>query len=456
MSDMTYHRLGLTACVVAAFLALASPALAIDETITDIKIRENNRTSEDTIRAMAGADIGDDLESDTLEMIRERLNNSGMFADVDVFWEPYKGGARVVITVREKFPWAPVPTFSLSPGNISFGAVLVHGNLWGRGKQGVIGGRISNVNSGAVLGYRDPAAFSTWMYYEFQAVFKDLQLPEFASGEQFSNFALRTNNIRSYGVSTRFGVFWWRRVRTEVGWDFAKWKYRGYNYFTGDAKSMLPGIVDPGAGAESATVGDAIFGLKFDYRAREHAIQTGNALNIGLRMGSPTWGSDTKIDYWRLGVDYIHGLRIMRRINWVNTAGFEMGERLPLWSEAWAGGSNLRGFQFMRFRGDTHTSFTSEFHFPLISISQLDIRALAFYDNHAVWWRKKEVGREDGRSFLLDTYQPVGFKPGRDIHNGVGGGLRFFLRSVAVPLVGVDYGYGIEDAAWRLVLVIGA
>jgi len=38
----------------------------------------------------------------------------------------------------------------------------------------------------------------------------------------------------------------------------------------------------------------------------------------------------------------------------------------------------------------------------------------------------------------------------------VGGGLRFFLRSVAVPLVGLDAGWGIESHGWRITLLVGA
>jgi len=38
----------------------------------------------------------------------------------------------------------------------------------------------------------------------------------------------------------------------------------------------------------------------------------------------------------------------------------------------------------------------------------------------------------------------------------VGGGLRFFLRSVAVPLVGLDAGWGLESRAWRITLLVGA
>ena len=51
---------------------------------------------------------------------------------------------------------------------------------------------------------------------------------------------------------------------------------------------------------------------------------------------------------------------------------------------------------------------------------------------------------------------PVGFTIDNSIHNAVGGGLRFFLRSVAVPLVGFDAGYGIEARTWRFILLVGA
>ena len=48
-----------------------------------------------------------------------------------------------------------------------------------------------------------------------------------------------------------------------------------------------------------------------------------------------------------------------------------------------------------------------------------------------------------------------GFSFDQSLHNDVGAGLRFFLRSVAVPLVGVDAGYGIEARSWQLLVVVG-
>ena len=64
--------------------------------------------------------------------------------------------------------------------------------------------------------------------------------------------------------------------------------------------------------------------------------------------------------------------------------------------------------------------------------------------------------RQDGRRFLPPDHLTKGFNADRDIHTSAGAGLRFFLRSVAVPLVGVDAGYALPGGPVRILLVIGA
>ena len=121
--------------ILALTVLVGTRAFAIDETITDIRVRNAVRTDEETIRSIAGISIGDTLLTDTLDTVRERLYTSGLFADVNVYWEPYDVGVRINIVITEKFPWAPVPTFSYSPGNVAVGGIVAHGNLFGRGKR---------------------------------------------------------------------------------------------------------------------------------------------------------------------------------------------------------------------------------------------------------------------------------------------------------------------------------
>jgi hypothetical protein len=106
----------------------------------------------------------------------------------------------------------------------------------------------------------------------------------------------------------------------------------------------------------------------------------------------------------------------------------------------------------------------------LFSIGSLDFRALGFYDMQAIWFRTLPTGgpigpdaggysynvrdTPDQRAFPTTLQQ--GFSFGQSVHDDVGVGLRFFLRSVAVPLVGFDAGYGIEARNWQFILVVGA
>ena len=143
-----------------------------------------------------------------------------------------------------------------------------------------------------------------------------------------------------------------------------------------------------------------------------------------------------------------------------------LGHNLPIWWDTVAGGPSLRGYLGQQFRGDSQIAGKAEYHFPIVSIGSLDLRGLAFYDASAIWFRSMPaangvtdpyVARPDGdyRTFNLN-YQVQGFDWKRDVHSDVGAGIRFFLRSVAIPLVGFDVGYGLESHRALYLLIVGA
>jgi outer membrane protein assembly factor BamA len=446
-------------------LLAAAPTLAQEEVITDVRVLNAVRTNEETVRSIAGLSIGDTLHTDTLDVARERLHSSGMFANVDVHWEPYRDGRRIIIAITEKFPWAPVPTFSYSPGNISAGGVLAHGNLFGRGKRGVIGGRISNVDSGVLIAYDDPAFFGTWGFFTLSGRFQSQVIPEYSNVfyDDMPLAPLRTTKLRSYGFEARAGIAWFRKVRTSFGWNIDENEVR---WSDADLDKPDPAIAFPAGvplAASSARRGNITVNLTFDFRARQHAIMYGNALGFTLDYAAARWGSE--LWYWKASASYEHGIRFFKRHNLILRVGGIAGENLPLWSENWAGGTNLRGFLYRQFQGDTHLRSQVEYHFPLFSIGSLDVRGLCFSDAAAIWFRKLppllpdgsayEL-RGDGRQFLPPAYLRQGFKADQDVHTSAGLGLRFYLRSVAVPLVGVDVGNALGTRHIRVVLVLGA
>jgi outer membrane protein assembly factor BamA len=457
-------------------LLLAARAWAVGEEITDVRVQNAVRTGEETVRSIAGVSIGQYLQADTLDVVRERLHTSGLFSDVNVYWEPHKHGVRVNIVISEKFPWAPVPTFSYSPGNISAGGVVAHGNLFGLGKRGVIGGRYSNVDSGAIIAYDDPALFGTWMFFTVKGRFQSVVIPEYSNQPGFAEqlVPMRNTKLRSYGADLNFGVAWFRKIRTSFGWTLDRndvlWSTSTWTDSIPPESGRSPNAPPPGLLAPAATSarrGIASMNLTFDFRARQHAVMYGNALGFNFDFASRRWGSQDNLHYWKLAVSYEHGIRFFRRHNIILRVGGTMGQDMPLWAENSAGGTNLRGYLYRQFQGDVHIRNQLEYHFPLFSIGALDVRGLVFNDNAAIWFRKLPAiersgsldtyqTRSDGRSFLPPYWLRQGFDASQDIHSSAGAGIRFYLHSVAVPLVGVDVGNGIGTKDVRVIIVVGA
>jgi len=445
--------------IVASVLFAPARAWAVGEAITDVRILGNSRTEQDTVRSIAGVKIGDTLELDTLERARERLNTAGLFADVNVWWEQNGEGVRVNIAVKDKFPWAPVPTASWSSNNRSIGLVFVDGNLFGRGKQLVVGGRLADVDSGAVLAYRDPALFGGWGYWQLQGNVQKQVIPEYDNNAEVPAFPLRETHLTGYGFETVFGIAWLRRLKTQVAWGMQK-----YTVGSADipATDTAPEMMTVPA-TQGATAGIGKASLSFDFRAREFAVMTGTSFGVALDVASPSFGGD--LEYWRATAYFERGLKFFRSHNFIYSAYAATGHDLPFWNELTVGGPNLRGYLYQQFRGDTQISAKAEYHFALFSVGPADFRGLVFYDAAALWFRDlppdidpltgyRVRATPDGRSF--PTQEEAGFSAKRDIHNDVGAGLRFFLRSIAIPLIGFDAGYGIEARHWQFLLVIGA
>jgi outer membrane protein insertion porin family len=445
--------------VAVAVLLAPARAWAVGETITQVRILGNSRTAEDTVRSIAGVKIGDTLELDTLDITRERLHTAGLFADVNVWWEQNGDGVRINIAVKDKFPWAPVPTASWSSNNRSIGLVFVDGNLFGRGKQLVVGGRLADVDSGALLAYRDPALFGSWAYWQLSGNVQRMVIPEYQADKEVPPSALREQHLTAYGFETVFGIAWLRRLKTQVSWGLSKYNANDADVPATDTTPQTP----TEAATRGATVGVGKASLSFDFRAREFAVMTGTALGVAFDLASPSFGSD--LEYWRATAYFERGVKFFHSHNFIYSAYAATGHNLPFWNELTVGGSNLRGYLYQQFRGDTQLSGKAEYHFPLFSVGPADFRALVFYDVAALWFRdlppdstmdafgNRVRDTPDARTFPATDKQ--GFDAGRDIHNAVGGGLRFFLRSVAIPLIGFDAGYGIEARNWQFFLIIG-
>ncbi len=272
---------------------------------------------------------------------------------------------------------------------------------------------------------------------------------------------MRNTKLRSYGGDINVGVAWFRKVRTSVGWIFDQ---NDVLWSAGNSDNSYAKVLDLPAGAISARRGAATANVTFDFRARQHAVMYGNALGFSLEVGGSRWGSQDKLNYWKASTSYEHGIRFFRRHNLIVRAGGTAGDNLPLWVENSAGGTNLRGYLYRQFQGDTHLRTQVEYHFPLFTLWGLDVRGLLFDDAAAIWFRKLPSispttdayqSRSDGRQFLPPAYLHQGFVLQEDVHSSAGAGVRFYLRTVAMPLVGLDVGNGLGTKDVRIILVLG-
>jgi hypothetical protein len=223
-----------------------------------------------------------------------------------------------------------VPTGSFAAGNKSFGLLFVHGNLFGRGKQLALGGRIATVDSGAVLAYRDPALFGSWIYWQMQGQIQRQVIPEYdnySPGVVVADpILVREQHLFAYGIEPAVGIAWLRRVKTQVAWRLEQFK-ADENAIAGP---------DYGGGATTAATKGGLLGygrasLTFDFRAREFAVMRGAALYMGLDYGGPAFKGD--FTFWRAGASWEHGIRLFRAHNFIYYFGANAGHNLPFWLE---------------------------------------------------------------------------------------------------------------------------
>src|SRR5215831_7771267 len=121
------HTSGVHRVVLALVLMAAMARTAAADTIDSILVEGNTKTQSETVELIAGIDTGDDWKPEMADLVKQRLVSSGLFNDIDVFWEPSKslGGVRVHITVHDKHSWVVAPSLYDQPtqkgGGVGYG-----------------------------------------------------------------------------------------------------------------------------------------------------------------------------------------------------------------------------------------------------------------------------------------------------------------------------------------------
>ncbi len=452
---------GIASLGIVVFVLLIALTSAKAEKIREILVAENAKTTDDTVLYIANIEKGDDWSEDVKAATMVELVSSGLFKEIDIFSEPHpKGGVRVTIVAKDKHSWVIAPTAYNQPTNKGGGLGFGENNLFGQNKKLLLYGQLATGDSFFVAAYIDPSIGGSAFHWAFDVFLQNQRVIEYAIPKKFldSPEALRETKLRYLNAGGKVGVTLFRSLTLDA-------RLRGAKVFYGKAKlkdGVDPGDVQVGAvsaadilppGSEGWDVSTELI-LKFDRRANWYGITSGDKYQLSYDKALPKLGSD--FDYRVISASFIRARRYFSRHNLVIKSSTSYGENLPFQRELTSGGTALRGYKGGQFRGDMKLAFNAEYSVHLFSmpfplLERLAVRGLVFADSRYTTFLNSD-SNTSGRNYLPNSDFDNRYAP---FKNAVGLGTRFFARSIVLPLLGLDVGYGLESGAIEVYFAIG-
>lgn len=436
------------------FLVALSAAPSFADEIKEILVQENTKTTDETVALIADIEVGDDWSGEMADKIKRDLESSGLFRSAEVFWDPVPGGVRVNILVKDKHSWVIAPAFYTQPTNVGGGVGFGENNLFGENKKLLLYGQIATGDSFFIGAYVDPSISGTRFHWQGDVYLKSGRIFEYSSPTEWRDDPkpLRESRLNYLNVGAKVGMSLWRAFSLDLRARAARVSYAKVKLAEGATIEEITGDPEitrvPKPGVEGNDVSVEL-SLSLDTRANWRGVTSGDKYVVTAETATPSAGSD--FDYQLFTAQYQRARRVLDRHNLILKTQFSFGRNLPFQQEVSSGGTSMRGYKNSQFRGNLKAQANIEYSMPVFSISGFSMRALAFWDSAYVTFTKAENSALSERHYL----------PGADIRglapfkNSVGGGVRFYLQQIVLPLLGVDFGYGLERGEYEIYLAIG-
>ena len=408
--------------------------------IVGFAVRGNSKVQPRTVGYLAHVAIGDAIDAGDLARLEQALLSSELFTTVTVALEPAAGdpspGWIVVVTADDKHSWIAAPTAFALPGNLAFGVGYAENDFRGLDQKFLLYGQVGTRSSLLFGTFLDPAYHGSKLTYR-----TDLYLYR----REISEYANPHDDPRSFAIA-RTTTATYLGGGALIGWNFLWWlnadlRLRGaYVYFRHprDADDQ-PLARTPEHDGWDITLQAH---LTIDRRHHRYGVTWGSYVQLDLEPSIPGVGFQYQLAMlrayhsWRLFEE--HELELRGHVN--------VGRHIPLHEDFSLGGvSDLRGYDVDQFRGDVRTVFRAEYSVPLFKWRFLAFRALGFYDTGYIGF----YHRRSDRDFLPEQLG-AGYT-----RNDVGGGLRVYLNNIVLPLLGLDFGYGIEGHSPEIYFEVG-
>lgn len=133
--------------------------------IHGISVTGNRRTATAYVEQALQVAVGDPFDGD-VAALEQRLFNLRLFKTVHIVPRPAAdGGVDLEVVVEERWTLLPIPMLASSGGETSGGLVLMESNLFGWGKQLMVGGLLSTRGTTGMVAFADPSvAGSRWTF----------------------------------------------------------------------------------------------------------------------------------------------------------------------------------------------------------------------------------------------------------------------------------------------------
>ena len=447
-----------------AIVLAAARAAAAADTIRDIVVEGNTKTTSATVELIARIDVGDDWTPDMLDRVKRDLVSSGLFRDVEAFFDACgpttvprcdAPGVRVHLTVHDKHSWVIAPAIYDEPTYFAAGVGFGENNLFGENQKLLLYGQVASRGGDSFFigAWVLPSIHGSRFYAQLDTFLKHSQLIEYSPAHGFTDIPTPVRqsvlNYLNAGVKLGVDLFWGLKLDARL--RGARVSYGQISALTNDGEQIGPGVdvhAPPAPGKEGWDVSNEI-SLAIDRNADWFGVRTGYRYQASYEYAVPQLGSDFHYQIYNLSL--WKGVQVLERHNLTAQLNVNVGSHLPFQQEFTMGGNTMRGYLNNQFRGDLHVAANIEYSLPLFTLFGLSVRGLGFYDSGYTTFRTTSNPER--------TYLPhSAFSANSTLapfKNAVGVGTRLYLQQIVIPLLGVDLGYGLEARDVQVYLAIG-
>ncbi|HWO18449.1 MAG TPA: BamA/TamA family outer membrane protein [Kofleriaceae bacterium] len=424
-------------------------------TIKSIVVEGNSKTVSDTVVLISKLSVGDSFGADMADSVKADLISSGLFKDVIVYWTNVEGGVQIHLVVQDKHSWVIAPAFYNQPTNIGGGIGFGENNLFGKNQKMLLYGQIATGDSFFIGAWVIPSLGGTRFYSQLDTYLKSARIIEYAAPSEYIDGAtpkeVRKSRMNYLNGGVKLGIELFRGFKIDARLRAAKVSYKSVELADGATEAMVdpalaPGDPIPAPGGEGWDISNE-WTATIDRRANYYGIQSGYRLGASFERAL---SGVSDFDYTLVGFSLYRAKQILARHNLVLRANLNIGRDVPFQQEYSLGGTTMRGYVNNQFRGDLKAIANVEYSVPLLTIKGFSVRGLAFFDSgYATFLRTREV---EARRHYLPGADARGAAP---FKNAVGVGTRLYLRQIVLPLLGLDFGYGLEARDYQIYLAIG-